>query len=68
MRHAVSRDIVLLLTVKKVIDVTDPSAQTFRVGEQVMVIGETSMGMMAVTLAFVFPFILLILSFLYLWQ
>ena len=44
------------------IDVTDPSAQTFRVGEQVMVIGETSMGMMAVTLAFVFPFILLILS------
>ena len=47
---------------EKVIDVTDPSAQTFRVGEQVMVIGETSMGMMAVTLAFVFPFILLILS------
>ena len=47
---------------EKVIDVTAPSAQTFRVGEQVMVIGEPSMGMMAVTLAFVFPFILLILS------
>ena len=38
------------------------SASSYQIGEQVMVTGETSMGMMAVTLAFVFPFILLILS------
>ena len=45
-----------------VFDVSVSWEQTFRFVEQVMVIGETSMGMMAVTLAFVFPFILLILS------
>ncbi|MRZ17757.1 hypothetical protein GKD60_25350 [Parabacteroides distasonis] len=31
-------------------------------GEKVMVVGETSMGMMAVVLAFVLPFVLLIFS------
>lgn len=47
---------------EKVIDIVDSSASSFQVGEQVMVIGETSLGMMAVVLAFVLPFIVLVLS------
>lgn len=46
----------------KIIDIIDPSASSYRVGEKVMVVGEMSMGMKAVVLAFVFPFLLLILS------
>lgn len=46
----------------KVIDITDVSASSYQVGEQVMIIGATSMGMMAVVLAFVIPFVLLITS------
>lgn len=46
----------------KIIDVIDTAAFSYRVGEKVMVIGETSMGMMAVVLAFIIPFILLIFS------
>ena len=46
----------------KIIDVIDTAASSYRVGEKVMVIGETSMGMMAVVLAFIIPFILLIFS------
>ena len=46
----------------KIIDIIDTAASSYRVGEKVMVIGETSMGMMAVTLAFIIPFILLIFS------
>ena len=46
----------------KSIDVIDTAASSYRVGEKVMVIGETSMGMMAVVLAFIIPFILLIFS------
>lgn len=46
----------------KIIDVIDTAASSCRVGEKVMVIGETSMGMMAVVLAFIIPFILLIFS------
>lgn len=46
----------------KIIDIVDPSASSYRVGEKVMVVGEMSMGMRAVALAFVFPFLLLILS------
>ena len=46
----------------KIIDVVDTAASSYRVGEKVMVIGETSMGMMAVVLAFIIPFILLIFS------
>ena len=46
----------------KVIDITDVTAASYQVGERVMVIGETSMGMMAVLLAFVLPFLLLIFS------
>ena len=37
----------------KVIDIIDTAASSYQVGEKVMVVGETSMGMMAVVLAFV---------------
>ena len=46
----------------KIIDIIDTAASSYRVGEKVMVSGETSMGMMAVVLAFIIPFILLIFS------
>ena len=46
----------------KIIDIIDTAASSYQVGEKVMVVGETSMGMMAVLLAFVFPFVLLIFS------
>ena len=46
----------------KIIDIIDTAASSYRVGEKVMAIGETSMGMMAVVLAFIIPFILLIFS------
>ena len=42
----------------KIIDITDVTAASYQVGERVMVIGETSMGMMAVVLAFVLPLVL----------
>ena len=47
---------------EKRIDIVDFRAGSYQVGDQVTVIGETSMGMLAVLLAFVFPFLLLILS------
>lgn len=46
----------------KIIDITDAAADSYQTGERVMVIGETSMGMMAVALAFIIPFVLLIVS------
>ena len=46
----------------KIVDVTAVTAASYEVGEGVMVIRETSMGMMAVVLAFVLPFVLLIFS------
>ena len=46
----------------KIIDIIDTAAASYQVGENVMVVGETSMGMMAVVLAFVLPFVLLIFS------
>ena len=46
----------------KIIDIMDTAAASYQVGERVMVVGETSMGMMAVVLAFVLPFVLLIFS------
>ena len=46
----------------KVIDIMDTAASSFRVGERVMVVGEMSMGMMAVALAFIIPFVLLVVS------
>ena len=42
--------------------IIDTAASSYQVGEKVMVVGETSMGMMAVVLAFVLPFVLLIFS------
>ena len=46
----------------KIIDIIDTAASSYRVGEKVMVIGETSMGMQAVALAFIIPFVLLIFT------
>ncbi|WP_195407819.1 SoxR reducing system RseC family protein [Bacteroides congonensis] len=46
----------------KIIDIMDTAAASYQVGERVMVVGETSMGMMAVVLAFIIPFVLLIFS------
>lgn len=46
----------------KIIDINDAAASSYQIGEQVMVIGETSMGMSAVALAFIIPFVLLIFT------
>lgn len=46
---------------EKMIDV-ESSDTTLKVGEQVMIFGQQSMGMMAVLLAFVIPFLLILLS------
>ena len=40
----------------------DTAAASYQVGENVMVVGETSMGMQAVALAFIIPFVLLIFT------
>lgn len=49
-------------TKEKLIDVTDVNAASYKVGDHVWLVGELSMGVMAVLLAFVFPFLVLILS------
>ena len=46
----------------KIIDIIDTAASSYQVGERVMVVGEMSMGMMAVVLAFIIPFVHLIFS------
>ena len=46
----------------KIIDIIDTAAASYPVGENVMVVGETSMGMQAVALAFIIPFVLLIFT------
>ena len=46
----------------KIIDIIDTAAASYQVGENVMVVGETSMGMQAVALAFIIPFVLLIFT------
>ena len=46
----------------KIIDIIDTAAASYEVGENVMVVGETSMGMQAVALAFIIPFVLLIFT------
>ena len=51
----------------KIIDIIDTAA-SWKVGDKVMVVGEMSMGMMAVVLAFVLPFVLLIVSLFLLWR
>ena len=44
----------------KIIDIIDTAAASYQVGENVMVVGEKSMGMQAVALAFIITFVLLI--------
>ena len=46
----------------KIIDIIDTAAASYQVGENVIVVGETSMGMQAVALAFIIPFVLLIFT------
>lgn len=46
----------------KIIDIIDTAAASYQVRENVMVVGETSMGMQAVALAFIIPFVLLIFT------
>ena len=46
----------------KIIDIIDTAAASYQGGENVMVVGETSMGMQAVALAFIIPFVLLIFT------
>ena len=46
----------------KIIDIIDTAAASYQVGENVMVVGETPMGMQAVALAFIIPFVLLIFT------
>ena len=48
----------------KIIDIIDTAAASYQVGENVMVVGETSMGMQAVAMAFIIPFVLLIFTML----
>ena len=49
-------------TKEKIIDVTDPDAASYQPGDRVWVIGELSMGAIAVLYAFIFPFLVLIIS------
>lgn len=49
-------------TKEKLIDVSDARAASFQPGDHVWVMGELSMGMMAVLLAFVLPFFVLLIS------
>ncbi|MEG1402848.1 SoxR reducing system RseC family protein [Bacteroides sp.] len=46
---------------EKIVDVIAPPG-TYHIGEEVMLIGATSMGLKAVLLAFVVPFLLLVIS------
>jgi sigma-E factor negative regulatory protein RseC len=47
---------------EKIVDVYMPSATSFSVGDKVMVVGAASLGMEAVLLAFVAPFVLLVVA------
>ena len=49
-------------TKEKLIDVTDDNVSSYQTGDRVWVIGELSMGVMAVLLAFILPFLVLIFS------
>lgn len=55
--HCASAD-----TKEKLIDVTTADASSYRPGDRVIVFGELSMGMMAVLLAFIVPFCILVIS------
>lgn len=47
---------------EKLIDIYDTDTSGFRLGEEVMIYGTTSMGMRAVVLAFGIPFLILIIA------
>lgn len=47
---------------EKLIDVFDMKASSYRIGEEVMIYGTTSMGMQAVWLAFGIPFLVLLIA------
>ena len=49
-------------TKENLIDVTDDNVSSYQPGDRVWVIGELSMGVMAVLLAFILPFLVLIFS------
>lgn len=49
-------------TKDKLIDVIDTNAASYKPGDHVWVIGELSMGAMAVLFAFILPFLVLIIS------
>lgn len=49
-------------TKEKLIDVMDINAASYQPGDHVWVIGELSMGVMAVLFAFIFPFLVLVIS------
>ena len=51
-------------TKEKLIDVTDDNVSSYQPGDRVWVIGELSMGVMAVLLAFILPVLVLIFSLL----
>ena len=55
--HCTSAD-----TKEKLIDVADANAASYQPGDRVWVTGELSMGVMAVLFAFIFPFLILIIS------
>ena len=64
--HCTSAD-----TKEKLIDVTDWNASDYQIGDRVWVVGELSIGYMVVLLAFVIPFLILVLSlflFMYVWN
>ena len=47
---------------EKLIDVVEAEPYAYFIGQQVKIVGEASMGLKAVLLAFVFPFLLLVFS------
>lgn len=47
---------------EKIIDIIDDEASLYQVGQSVWVMGAVSMGMKAVALAFIIPFLILIIS------
>lgn len=49
-------------TKEKLIDVMDINAASYQPGDHVWIIGELSMGVMAVLFAFIFPFLVLVIS------
>ena len=52
-------------TKEKIIDVYNKNGVPCQIGERVMIVGTTSMGMKAVFLAFVLPFVVLLLALIF---